>query len=78
MRMKLSKLPKNQPAEIMGFDAIDQLLEIRLREIGFAEGDTVQCMHFGLLGGDPIMVKLNGALIAMRKGEAMAIQVKKL
>jgi len=46
-----------------------------LREIGFAEGDSVETLHFGLFGRNPMTVRLNGALIAMRKNEAAAVLV---
>jgi ferrous iron transport protein A len=74
--MTLRDLPKNAVARISGFAADDNGLETRLREIGFAEGDHVQAIHFGLFGRNPMSVKLNGALIAMRKNEAQAILVE--
>lgn len=74
----LRDLPRDQPAIVTGFQAGDSDLEIRLREIGFAEGDTVQTMHFGLFGRNPMTVRLNGALIAMRKAEAAAVLVTQI
>lgn len=76
--MTLRDLPKNTPARIQGFEAGDSELETRLREIGFAEGDQVEALHFGLFGRNPMSVRLNGALIALRKTEAQAILVEKL
>ncbi len=74
--MNLRDLPKAQPARVSGFQTPDAALETRLREIGFAEGDRVECLQRGLIGGNPIMIKLNGALIAMRKREAQAVLVE--
>lgn len=74
--MTLRDLPKNRPARISGFNANDNELETRLREIGFAEGDQVEALHFGLFGRNPISVRLNGALIALRKSEAQAVLVE--
>ena len=74
--MTLQDLSKNTPARILGFNADDLDLEIRLREIGFAEGDQVEALHFGLFGRNPMSVRLNGALIALRKAEAQAVIVE--
>ena len=74
--MTLRDLDKNTPARIRGFADGDVELETRLREIGFAEGDQVEALHFGLFGRNPMSVRLNGALIALRKTEAQAILVE--
>lgn len=73
--MTLRDLQRNTLARISGFDAGDSELETRLREIGFAEGDQVEALHFGLFGRNPMSVRLNGALIALRKSEAKAVLV---
>ena len=73
----LHQLPKANPAIITGFSNADKTLELRLREIGFAEGDKVELLHRGLLGGNPISIRLNdGALIALRKCDAAAVMIK--
>lgn len=72
----LRDLTKGQTARVLGFNAADPDLEIRLREIGFAEGDIVEPLHWGLFGRNPMTVRLNGALIAMRKNEAAAVLVE--
>ena len=50
-------------------------LERRLLELGFLEGAAVEVLHEGPLGRDPIAVRLNGATIALRRREAMAVFV---
>ncbi len=74
--MTLADLPKSVFARVTGFDGQDTELETRLREIGFAEGDMVEALHFGLFGKNPMSVRLNGALIALRRLEARAVQVE--
>ncbi len=74
--MTLRELRRGQSAHVTGFNAQEEQLETRLREIGFAEGDRVELMHWGLFGRNPITVKLNGTLIAMRKNEAKAVKVE--
>ncbi len=74
--MTLLELSKGKQARISGFNALMSDLEVRLREIGFAEGDRIEVLHFGLLGRNPMTVRLNGALIAMRRNEAAAVMVQ--
>ena len=73
--MTLNQLKRNIEARVTGFQTADHELETRLREIGFAEGDQVELMHVGLFGRNPMSVKLNGALIALRKNEAAAVTI---
>ncbi len=51
-------------------------LERRLIELGFTEGARVEILHEGLFGRDPIAVRVNGATVAIRRREAMAIVVE--
>lgn len=74
--MTLCDLAQNVQARIIGFNTLDDDLETRMREIGFAETDTVEIMHVGLFGRNPMTVRLNGAMIALRKAEASAIDVE--
>jgi ferrous iron transport protein A len=48
-------------------------LELRLLEFGFVEGARVEVLHEGLLGGDPIAVKVDDMRVALRRGEAMNV-----
>jgi ferrous iron transport protein A len=50
-------------------------LERRLLELGFVEGAAVEVLHEGLIGRDPIAVRLADTTIALRRREAMAIVV---
>ncbi|MFC2968158.1 FeoA family protein [Acidimangrovimonas pyrenivorans] len=54
-----------------GLPAIE--IERRLIELGFVEGATVSVLHEGLFGRDPIAIRVNGATVALRRREAMAI-----
>lgn len=53
----------------------DTELESRLIELGFVEGAHVQVLHEGIVGGDPIAVRVQNVTIAIRRREAMAIMV---
>ena len=50
-------------------------LESRLLEFGFVEGAQVEVLHEGPIGGDPIAIRINGATVALRRREAMAVRV---
>ena len=50
-------------------------LESRLIELGFVEGARVEVLHEGIVGGDPIAVRVQNVTIAIRRREAMAIIV---
>jgi ferrous iron transport protein A len=50
-------------------------LESRLMELGFVEGARVEILHEGIVGGDPIAVRVENVTIAVRRREAMAIIV---
>ena len=51
-------------------------IERRLLEMGFVEGAPVRLIHEGLLGRDPIAVKLADRTVALRRREARAVMVR--
>lgn len=57
----------------LGVSAVE--IERRLLELGIVEGASVQILHEGPIGRDPIAVRVNGTTIALRRREAMAIMV---
>jgi ferrous iron transport protein A len=50
-------------------------LESRLIELGFVEGAKVEVLHEGIVGRDPIAVRIENVTVAVRRREAMAIIV---
>ena len=50
-------------------------LESRLIELGFVEGARVEVLHEGIIGRDPIAVRIENVTVAVRRREAMAIVV---
>jgi ferrous iron transport protein A len=58
-------------------DAVSTLsaieLETRLIELGFVEGAKIEVLHEGVVGHDPIAVRVENVTIAVRRREAMAI-----
>ena len=53
----------------------DVELESRLIELGFVEGARVEVLHEGIVGKDPIAVRVENITIAVRRREAMAVIV---
>ena len=53
----------------------DVELESRLIELGFVEGARVEVLHEGIVGRDPIAVRVENVTIAVRRREAMAVIV---
>ena len=51
-------------------------IERRLLEMGFVEGAPVRLVHEGLLGRDPIAVRLADRTVALRRREARAVMVR--
>ena len=72
----LDRLAKGTVGRVIGFAASDEKLVAKLREIGFAEGDEVELLAKGWLGGAPLSIRLNRTVIALRKGEAALVMVE--
>ena len=51
-------------------------LERRLLEFGFVEGAGFEVLHEGLIGGDPIAVKLDDMRVALRRRDAADVWVR--
>ena len=50
-------------------------LESRLIELGFVEGARIEVLHEGIIGRDPIAVRIENVTVAVRRREAMAVIV---
>jgi ferrous iron transport protein A len=51
-------------------------LERRLLELGFVEGANIELLHEGLLGRDPIVIRLDDRRVALRRREAQFVHVR--
>ncbi|HTO40095.1 MAG TPA: FeoA family protein [Rhizomicrobium sp.] len=52
-------------------------LERRLLEMGFVEGAQFEILHEGLIGRDPIALKLDDMRVALRRREAVVVIVER-
>lgn len=51
-------------------------LERRLLEMGFVEGARFQVLHEGLVGRDPMALRLDDMRVALRRREARSILIE--
>jgi ferrous iron transport protein A len=61
--------------DVAGSALASDELERRLLELGFVEGARIEVLHEGIVGGDPIAVRVENVTIAVRRREAMAVIV---
>jgi ferrous iron transport protein A len=73
--LHLDTLDRGRIGRVAGFEDWSPDLVAKLREIGFAEGDEVELLARGWLGGAPLSVRLNRTVIALRKAEAGLVKV---
>lgn len=53
-----------------------QELERRLLEFGFVEGAEIEVLHQGLIGQDPIAVRVDDMRVALRRRDAADVWVR--
>lgn len=63
----------NEPHRILDLKG-DSVIVSRLREIGFVRGEEVQVRGRALFG-EPILVEIRGAIVALRKTEATCVRL---
>lgn len=73
--MNLNTLPKRTRARITAIHSDDATLR-KLLALGVIEGVEVQIMHQGLIRRDPIGVRIDDRMIALRRAEASTIDVE--
>jgi len=76
--LSLDRLPFRTPATITAIDW-PQLAEgdaKRLRNLGFDEGVDVEALHAAPFGKDPLAIRIGRMTVAMRRGQARAVQVE--
>ena len=64
-------------AEDVGGHGVDvQELQRRLLEFGFVEGASIEVLHEGAIGRDPIAVRLDDMRVALRRRDAADVLVR--
>ena len=76
--INLDRLAVGIKARVSSVDwvALDEGEARRLRQFGFDEGVTVETLHLGPLGKDPIAIRVGRMTVAIRRRHAGAVQVQ--
>lgn len=72
----LGELKKGQSGKLLSVQGDSEELTLRLMEMGLLEGSDFEVMHEAPYSGDPIAVRVRGALIALRRAEASKILIQ--
>ena len=75
--ISLDRLTVGTKARVSTVDwaALDEAEACRLRHFGFDEGVTVEPLHLGPFGRDPIAIRVGRMTVAIRRKHAGAVQV---
>ncbi|MGK5085813.1 FeoA family protein [Bdellovibrionota bacterium FG-1] len=83
--IKLGELKRGFHAQIVSVGSAwelgtreDNEMIARLMEMGLIEGSSIEVVHEAPFSGDPIAVRVRGALIALRRNEANHVWVKRV
>ena len=57
------------------WDSLENSEACRLRHFGFDEGVTVEPLHLGPFGRDPIAIRVGRMTVAIRRKHALAVRV---
>ncbi len=73
----LDQLAVGMKARVLAIDwgSLDQAEGRRLRHFGFDEGVTVEPLHLGPFGRDPVAIRVGRMTVAIRRKHARAIRV---
>jgi ferrous iron transport protein A len=73
----LDQLKLGTQARIAAIDwaALGESEANRLRQFGFDEGVSIEPLHLGPFGKDPLAVKVGRMTVAIRKAQAKAVKV---
>ncbi|MFN3231874.1 MAG: ferrous iron transport protein A [Alphaproteobacteria bacterium] len=73
----LGSLRPGQTGRVVGLDVavLPDDMEIRLIRMGVDEGAAITLLHEGPVRRDPLAVKVDGVLVALRRSEAASIMV---
>ena len=81
--MRLSGFGKGERGVVRGIDVAGHAggveaaeLERRLLEMGFVEGAHVQVLHEGLIGRDPMAIRIDDMRVALRRREAQGVLIR--
>jgi len=73
----LDQLEVGRRASVASIDweALEESEACRLRHFGFDEGVTVEPLHLGPFGRDPLAIRVGRMTVAIRRAHARAVRV---
>jgi len=74
--LDLLKVGTKARVSAVDWASLDEAEACRLRHFGFDEGVTVQPLHLGPFGRDPIAIRVGRMTVAIRRRHAGAIHVQ--
>jgi ferrous iron transport protein A len=76
--VSLDRLAVGSKARVTAIDwaTLDEAEACRLRHFGFDEGVTVEPLHLGPFGRDPIAIRVGRMTVAIRRRHAGAVHVQ--
>jgi ferrous iron transport protein A len=76
--ISLDRLTVGTQARVASIDwaKLDEAEGCRLRHFGFDEGVTVEPLHLGPFGRDPIAIRVGRMTVAIRRKHAGAVRVQ--
>ncbi len=78
--LSLDELKVGTRARVLSIDwgALDESEACRLRHFGFDDGITVEPLHLGPFGRDPLAIRVGRMTVAIRRRHARAVRVSPL
>lgn len=78
--LSLDRLKIGTKARVLSIDwaELEEAESCRLRHFGFDEGVTVEPLHLGPFGRDPIAIRVGRMTVAIRRKHAGAVRVTPL
>jgi ferrous iron transport protein A len=78
--LSLDRLQVGTKARVLSIDwkGLDDAESCRLRHFGFDEGVTVEPLHLGPFGRDPMAIRVGRMTVAIRRKHAGAVRVTPL
>ena len=75
--LSLAELKLGSRAQIQSIDwaSLEHNEASRLQHFGFDEGVTVEALHLGPFGRDPLAVRVGRMTVAIRRNQARAVRV---
>jgi len=75
--VRLDQLPYRTPATVISvaWDALTPTEARRLRNLGLDEGVSIEALHGGPIGRDPLAIRIGRMMVAIRRAHAETISV---